>query len=233
LTWDTASHQVLIKKDFPALPTPCAYLSATLLKNKVYVAGGQSSVKTGEELHNFWELDLLDKTPWKRLPPWPGQPVYGAILAASPASKRILLCGGKSGETYLCESYLFDLQKQGGTWEKIHPLPRPALLAPYVMINNHLLVFGGSDGHDIDRIPELKDKYIFRKDIVCYDIRKNHWYTVGALPIPVVNTNALLWNDAIVIPGGENHPSIRTDILQVTGSPKNLDQCLQYSENPL
>lgn len=233
LTWDTVSQKIIITKNYPELPLPCAYLSATLLENKIYVAGGQASLISGNELHNFWQLDLLDKTAWKRLAPWPGKPLYGAILAASPTNKSILLCGGKSGSDYLCKGYLYDLQKQDGTWKNIHALPRPALLAPHIMINNHLLVFGGSDGHDIDRISELKDKYHFRKEILCYDLRKNHWSTVGALPIPVVNTNVLLWNDQLVIPGGENHPSVRTNIVQAADIPKNLDQCLDDSENIL
>jgi solute:Na+ symporter, SSS family len=76
LSWDSGTKKVTRRK-YPSLPKPCVYGQATLVGNKIYLAGGQSSSGLDSAMNNFWVLDLSKKDDpaafvWKELDAWPG-----------------------------------------------------------------------------------------------------------------------------------------------------------------
>ena len=104
---------------------------------------------------------------------------------------------------------------------------------------NHILVFGGADGRifrqleDLDQqIAEAKDtataaSFIrqklavhtthpgFSRDILSYNTVTDTWNHIGKLPEgSQVTTNAIRWNEAIVIPSGEIRPGVRTPTIR-------------------
>lgn len=72
LKWDVNNENVITEK-LPSLPIPLAHLSASIIENTVYVAGGESE---GVTTNHFLSLDLnrIDtKVPeWVKLPSLPG-----------------------------------------------------------------------------------------------------------------------------------------------------------------
>ena len=67
--------QIKVDTDWPALPVPLANATASLLGDKIYVAGGQQSIEKPEATNHFFVLDLNNRNKgWKELPSWPGEP---------------------------------------------------------------------------------------------------------------------------------------------------------------
>lgn len=57
--------------------------TATLLGNKIYIAGGQSSMQVQEATNHFFVLDLNDiQKGWQSLPTWPGEARGYAVSVA-------------------------------------------------------------------------------------------------------------------------------------------------------
>ncbi len=75
LRWD-AQKQELEKSYLPSLPQKCAYGSAALIDNTVYLAGGTEELELATAMNNFWRLDLdqygSENFRWEVLPAWPG-----------------------------------------------------------------------------------------------------------------------------------------------------------------
>jgi SSS family transporter len=86
LVWDKDAKTVSIQdtwgdRELPAMPKPCAYFGAALIKNTLYIAGGDC----GEGPTNqFLSLDLGadDSLAWQELPPCPGPPRWKDAVAA-------------------------------------------------------------------------------------------------------------------------------------------------------
>lgn len=218
LRWDaTRRRAVLDPATVPPLPEPCANAAAALLGSTVYVVGGKD--QHGIPLNTAWKLDLQRKDGWQPVPTWPGPARFGAALVRQSNGDRdvLYLMGGKSESAYLADAYRFDPTIQPA-WQALTPMPRPALLAPSVAFGPaHVLVFSGSDGHDLDKIPHLKsaDEYRFKSDILAYHTITNTWTTVGHMPLGLVGSRALPIGKQFWIPGGETCPSVRTARVQV------------------
>lgn len=85
LAWDPQTKQVSYRTTFkdnplPPLPRPCAYFGGCLVKDTLYVAGGDCGEgPTGQ----FLSLDLK-KLAWQELPTWPGPVRWkNAVVAQS------------------------------------------------------------------------------------------------------------------------------------------------------
>ncbi len=83
LAWDPKTKQVTYRtnfkgKELPPLPRPCAYFGGCLIKDTLYVAGGDCGEgPTGQ----FLSLSLSDAS-WQKLPGWPGQARWKDALVA-------------------------------------------------------------------------------------------------------------------------------------------------------
>ncbi|MCO6042307.1 sodium/solute symporter [Aeoliella sp. ICT_H6.2] len=216
---DTNSAEVVTEP--AALPSPRSYLAAAILGQKVYVAGGNHQ---GKQLEEFLCLDLdapRNERGWQRLPTWEGPPRSGALLVPQwdGFADRLYLVSGKHGSEYLRDVHSFSPSE--GTWRQQAEVPRAAFAAPVAAVGqSHLMVFSGSDGHDVDGIAELQPDYQFVRDVLVYHTITDTWSTMGKMPQGVAGTYAVSWHNSLFLPGGELRPRIRTpDGWQVTPQP--------------
>lgn len=216
LTWADGKIE---PNSLPALPKPCAFNSAAKVGDIIYVAGGQGSPSATVAMKNFWSLDLSDPNAnWEQLEPWPGPgrilPVAGTIDGCFYLFGGCELSPGEDGKAkrrYLTDAYRFDPKKG---WSEIADLPTAVTAAPSPAVAygpSHLLVFGGDDGANADRVWELKDKHPgFSRDILAYHTITDTWAKMGRLPAGHVTTAAVQWSDSVVMPSGEIRPGTRT-----------------------
>jgi len=211
------------KTNLPDLPQPCAMMSAAMLGSTIYVAGGQLAPTSTEALKTFWSLDLSAGAPqWKQLDPWPGGPGGpGAarilpIVAAQNGAIHVIsgaeISAGADGKTvrrYLNDGYAY---KPGAGWKRIADAPRALVAAPAMAFGqSHILVFGGDDGANAHRIQELKDAHPgFSREALAYHTITDTWTKVGEFPDGLVTTTAVMWQNKVVIPGGEDRPGHRS-----------------------
>ncbi|MCL4641601.1 MAG: galactose oxidase [Pseudosphingobacterium sp.] len=224
------------KSTLPDLPHPLANCTGVLLGDVIYIAGGirKPDSKTTEK--NFWALDLAaDTKEWKVLDPWPGPSRMLAVVGVQ-HRKLYLFSGAKLVDgvrEYLKDAYEYTPQVG---WKKIADLPQSVVAAPnpaYGINKYHLLIFGGDDGKLAAKANQLKQQHPgFSTNILDYDISTNTWKKIGEVPTDKkedaianpngsswapVTTSLTIWNDAVIIPGGEVRPAVRTPrVLRLT-----------------
>ncbi len=208
----------------PDLPSPTAFLGAARLGTWLYALGGSVSPMATEALPGFWRLDRAARMPrWESLPSLPGPARIGASVTA--LSGAVYVFGGaslqrgadgKPARTYLRDSYRYR-PDQG--WSRLADLPLALVAAPVIAAGTDtILLLGGDDGANAARVQELKERHPgFSRQVLAYDTTRNTWSAAsglpaasGVLPIGLVTTNAIWWNDSIVIPGGEDRPGHRS-----------------------
>lgn len=200
----------------PPLPKPCAYFSGVSLGNTVYVAGGIETPTATEALKSFWSLDLSQADAgWREIEVWPGP---GRMLAAVGAQAGSVFVFGGTGlkadaagmpeRVWLRDAYRFT---PGQGWKRIADVPRVAVAAPFpspAVGKSQLLILGGDDGTQIN-VPPMEHKG-FPRDVLAYDTTNDTWSRFGELPFSQVVTPVVMWNDRIIIPGGEKRPGYRS-----------------------
>ena len=214
IKWDPSQKKITIETDYPSLPEPCAYHAAAMIDNHIFIAGG-----IGEKpLKSFRKLDFrFDKNGrWQDV----GQDIWGArsslvlIKQSNGVNDCLYLFGGKNDTEYLKDAYCYNYNSANpelSYWEKLPDMPRGVVGAPAIThVTSNIFLFSGSDGHDTDKILQIKDHYQFTTEILSFSTITKEWSAIGMMPQGVVNTPALRWNGQIVIPGGEIRPSVRT-----------------------
>lgn len=218
-------HSISVE-NLPDLPFALANTCGALVNNKIYIAGGIRNPDSKETENSFYCLDLsAEEKQWQQLASWPGQ--SRMLSVASEANGKFYLIGGTGlidgKRVYLTDSYAYD-EKDG--WKKIANLPYPVVAAPSAAYSNgsFLYVFGGDDGSHASS--DLREKHPgFSDNILVYDIKNNTWKISGKMHTDIkenaaekpnesiwapVTTALALWNNKIVIPGGEVRPATRT-----------------------
>ena len=218
----------------PDLPAACAMTSAALLGSTIYVAGGQESPDATDSpeatgspdatgaMRNFWALDLQAAQPqWRTLEPWPGPARILPVTVAQDGAVYVFsgaeLLRGEDGQTtrrFLTDAYRY---RPGDGWEPVASPPKPIVAAPAAALGpSHILVFGGDDGKLFGQ--QLGDDHPgFPRDVLAYHTITDTWTPVGAIPESLATTNAVRWNDHVVIPSGEDRPGHRSpSVLAVT-----------------
>lgn len=200
----------------PSLPKPCINAAGVLVGDTIFIAGGIEHPDATSTLHTFWSLDLKNiAAGWQSLKPWPAPGRMLATLGAD--GKSIYLFSGtdlKSGADGKPERvWLKDAYKYSptGEWQRIADLPRVAVAAPSPapeLAPSQLMILGGDDGAQASRPP--KSHTGFPRDVLVYDAKRDQWKISGNLPFSLVATPAVRWRDRIVIPGGEERPSVRS-----------------------
>jgi SSS family transporter len=224
LRYDGAARSFEKAEVLAPLPVACDYLSVAVLDDRVYVAGGKDA--DGAGMKNFWVLDLRGggEAVWESLPAWPGPARFGAALVVQSDGERkcLYLFGGKSGDAYLDDAYRYcpDAEESDKAWTELARMPRPVLAAPAAAWGqSHVMIFSGSDGHDVDRWRELAGRYQFPTDILAYHTITDTWIVAGHLPYGVACTSAVPWRGGVVAPSGEIRPGVRTPQVSM-GRPK-------------
>lgn len=210
----------------PPLPKPCAFMAGCLLDDVIYIAGGIETQSATGAMSTFWSLDLKKTdAPWQELPPCPGKSRILACMAAADGAVHLFsgaaLHAGKDGKAereWLNDAWRYMPPRSGGRltssstgWTKLPNMPRVAVAAPNPapVIDGKILIIGGDDGANANFEPKSKHPG-FLREVLAFDLKTQSWSKAGEVPFSLVTTNAVLWNDQIVIPGGEARPGVRS-----------------------
>lgn len=92
-------------------------------------------------------------------------------------------------------------------------MPRPAVAATAIAAGTaHVLLFSGASDRFF-HLP-LQQRPPFPRDVLAYHTSSDAWTVAGEMPLGVVTTSAVRWNDRVVIPSGEIRPGVRTNHVQ-------------------
>lgn len=203
-------------KALPSLPQPCAFMAGCVLDDVIYIAGGIETPMATSAMNTFWSLDLKKTGEgWRALPPCPGKPRILACMAASDGAVHLFSGAalhadkdGKPEREWLHDAWSY---KPESGWQKLPDMPRAAVAAPNPapVIDAKILIIGGDDGANANFEPKSRHPG-FPRDILVFDLKTQSWSKSGEVPFSLVTTNAVLWNDQLVIPGGEARPGVRS-----------------------
>lgn len=220
LSWNGEKVTV---KTMPPLPEPCAYGSAVMCGDTVYLAGGQSTTSPSSAMNNFWALDLAAEKPsWKVLPSWPGAPRGFAVITAH-GDDIYVISGqgyedrgpGKDARVFLKDAYRYDTVM--GIWDAVTGAPEPLTAAPspgFPLGDNHIAVFGGNDGSLAGREMEVRDNHPgFSRRVWVYNTVTDSWSARGETPAGLVTSRAVEWDGDIVVTSGEIRPGVRSPLI--------------------
>lgn len=200
----------------PPLPKPCAFMSGCESEGVIYLCGGIETPAATTAMSTFWSLDLKQAdAQWRELPPCPGKPRILACMAAVDGVVHLFsgaaLHAGKDGKPereWLNDAWAY--QAVSG-WKKLPDMPRVAVAAPNPapVIGSKVLIIGGDDGANVNFEPKEKHPG-FPRSILAFDVKTQTWGQMGEVPFSLVTTNAVLWKNSLVIPGGEARPGVRS-----------------------
>lgn len=205
--------QITIDTNWPALPVPLANATATLLDNKIYVAGGQESMTKQEATSHFYVLDLANrKKGWQQLVSWPGEPRgYAVSVAQSDGFDKCFYLF--SGRNFKADGYVkvltdgYAYNPRLNTWKKqdqTFPVMAGTALSTGA---NHILFLGGVP----ELIPGSDEHPGFDNTVRLYHTITKSLINkeVAPFPIPVTTTIARKGN-RFYFGSGEIKPGIRT-----------------------
>jgi N-acetylneuraminic acid mutarotase len=201
------------------LPRPLTNASAgSAGDGKVYVVGGQHSLKPEDVSRQVYRIDFNGKGKWEELSsvPWSHARILPAV---SGCDDRIYIAGGadlriaKDGtpqREYLRDAWSFSSKLE--TWQRLPDLPAAVTAAPSACTaDGTWLIFGGDDGTLAQQIQTLKDDHPgFRRTVLQLSRDSSRWIEVTDMPISLVTTGVAHWGDNYVIAGGENQPGHRS-----------------------
>ncbi len=214
LRWHEGAQKVE-RVPYPSLPVACSYTAAVAVDETVYLAGGKNS-QFPDGMRQFWRLDTRQgrAAEWEPLQDLPAPHFNGLLFTQQEGQDTHLYhCSGKSADRYSTAVYAYPVhQGSSGRWIAKSNLLHAALAATAVPYGKHqVLLFGGSDGHDIGNRLALKDGYHLTKRIMMYHAVNDTWHYLGDMPIGIVATTAVYWNGVFVFPGGELGNAMRTN----------------------
>ncbi len=200
----------------PPLPKPCAFMAGCMLDDVFYISGGIETPSATSALNTFWALDLKkENAEWEELPPCPGKPRILACMASADGAVYLFSGAelhadkdGKPEREWLNDAWRYT---RATGWEKLPDMPRVSVAAPNPapVVDGKILIIGGDDGANVNFEPKSKHPG-FPRSIMAFDLKTQSWSEAGVVPFSLVTTNAVLWNDRLVIPGGEARPGVRS-----------------------
>ncbi len=219
LAWDPSSGEVT-QSAYPALPRPCGYGQAALVKETIYLAGGQSGKTLDMALTNFWSLDLSAKGTadfvWREHEPWPGTSRAFNITVAqhNGYDDCVYVMSGRrqEGEEVQFLTDVWEYNTSSNAWRERQTLPRSVMAGTAVAYGqSHVYVLGGADGSLWGQEDVLRDDHPgFPKQALAYHTITDTWTGAGEIPVNHVTTVPVTWDGAMIIPSGEIRPRVRS-----------------------
>lgn len=241
LRWEKGALQVApVDGDSGKLPGPSAFHGAAKVGEKIYVVGGQSTPGATEARASVWQLALGNPAGehWSELPtPLPGGPRILPVVVSR--DDQLFVFSGASlfkkddgtvGRVFLKDGHQFS-ERSG--WKSLAGPPVALVGAPAMPWGQaHILVSSGDDGSKFDQNATLGDAHRgFSNTVWAYHTITDTWVKKGEVSTPYVTTQAVSWQGAMVIPGGEDRPGHRGAMVlsgRPVGAPKGLNW-LDYS----
>lgn len=218
----------------PDMPVPLINACGVIINDKAFIAGGIET-PTGKTTNHLFCLDLKNTTKgWSTLQSFPG--TSRMLSTAGTLNGKLYVFGGVElqqvqGDTTLNRKYLNScwMYDTATGWHQIAAMPYTLAAAPgpAFVADNKLYLFGGDDGANAERNNELKEKHPgFTNNILAYNADANKWSVEGVIPVDKkpdadrfpskslyapVTTPLTIWNNKIIIAGGEVRPAVRTN----------------------
>jgi N-acetylneuraminic acid mutarotase len=210
------------------LPHPVGYAAAEIVGGRLYVVGGitapdSKSVSTETLSLAIEPIDTAAK--WQRHDDLPGPGVH--VAAAAKFGDDLYVLGGigfDNGGTPRPAKSVYCLDTLSGTWEQLADLPAPRVgpASPCPVIDGKIFVIGG---YATVFPGPPREHPGFAAETLLYDLTQNACRTGPPLPIspvtnrdspgdagpaPMIAAPSSIWQDQIVVVGGEVRASVRT-----------------------
>lgn len=151
---------------WPPLPIPLTNMCGAVVDDVIYVAGGQSTMKSPEALSVFLALDTKHLSGgWQTQPPWPG-PARGYAVAAAQndgTDNCFFLFGGREYGPQrrtqpLSDAYKYNPRTQ--IWTRLDERGHFSVTSGSAFPSgaSHIVLIGGSDGKALMRENALREK---------------------------------------------------------------------------
>lgn len=217
----------------PDLPHPLAYTTAEIVAGRLYVVGGITTPDSKSASAELWSLEIntnASDAKWERLPPLPGPGTH--VASSANDGRNLYLIGGigfddDSMPTPSSAVYRFDTKTR--TWDRLEDLPEPrvgpaapcpvfasAPTGPEIfVIGGYASVFPGPP----------REHPGFAAETLLYNITRQTTRTGPHLPnspvhnrdspgdpgpAPMIAAPCCIWQNHIVVVGGEVRASVRT-----------------------
>lgn len=199
--------------NWPSLPVPLAHATGSLINDKIYVAGGQSSMVHPESTKHFFVLDLMHKEKgWQELASWPG-PARAFAVSVNQNDGFDNCFYLFSGREYyadgtlhiLSDGYVYNPRLD--SWLKLEgEFPVMAGTAIH-QGTNHILFLGGSS----EMIPGSDSHPGFSTVVRSYHTITQKLDSLTSSPYPLAVTTNIACKDGVnYITSGEIKPGVRT-----------------------
>ncbi len=247
LSWNKETEKIE-RRDFPPLPVPVAYGAAALVKDVVYLVGGQQGQKLASATNSVWSLDLKrhaelqeggKSAQWQAVADVPWSPRAFVQVAAqhNGFDDCIYVIGGRRERGGAVEllSDVWEYNTRSKSWRARAATDKPLMAGTAIGYGqSHIVVLGGSDGALWGKADELKDDHPgFPRKTYLYHTITDTWVEAfndhkdddaGSSPANHVTTVPVRWGDSIIIASGEVRPRVRSPkIWKVTPQPREKD----------
>ncbi len=204
---------IKIDTDWPNLPVPLANATASLVENRIYIAGGQKYMQSQEATKYFFMLDLNEQNKgWVELPSWPGEPRGYAVSCAQydGSDNCFYLFSGRNYKSdgyvkVLTDGYIYNHRLN--YWKKLE-FEFPVMAGTAIPFDNdQILLLGG--------VPLLisgsEDHPGFDNTVRVYHTIKKSLIEKETAPFPIaVTTSIAKKGNVFYLGSGEIKPGIRT-----------------------
>ncbi len=213
----------------PDLPHAIGYGAAAIVGRRFYVVGGLDSPASKTPSGKVWSLDLdaeRASVAWRREPDLPGPGVF--VGAAASDGKNLYVFGGigfdAEGKAIPAKG-AFRLSAGESKWTRLADLPeaRVGISTPCPVIpGNKIFLIGGY----ADVFPGAPREHPgFSAQTLYFDIAGQRWEKGPVLPVtpvadrdssgdmgpaPMIGAPCVVWQDHVVVIGGEVRSSVRT-----------------------
>jgi solute:Na+ symporter, SSS family len=220
LSWDPEKNE-LTQSPLPSLPRPCAFGSATMIGDVIYLAGGTTGADLETAMNNFWSLDLSkanepDAFQWREMPPWPGpERAFNITVAQHDGfNDGIYVISGRrqDGDSVAFLTDVYEYIPAAGKWRTRADTPQSFMAGTGLGYGqSHIFVLGGADGTLWGQADALKDNHPgFPKEAFAYHTITDTWSSAGTTPANHVTTVPVMWNSRMIIASGEVRPRVRS-----------------------
>lgn len=227
----------LIQEDllYPDLPLPLTNGALTHVNNSLYFVGGENADLVSNKIY---ALDLSNKdSKWEEFMELP-KALTHTILVHDDAGALYIIGGRKRNTNAKSDIYkdVYKVDVKAKTIQKVAELPEQLAAGTGVFYKGNILVFGGDNGSTFHQVEQLiadinlstdedsRKQLIeqknnmqrshpgFGKKVWLLNLKAHTWQPassiIGDSP---VTTTALLYDDLIIIPSGENKAGVRTN----------------------
>jgi N-acetylneuraminate epimerase len=237
LNWNNTSNTI-VATSLPSLPEAITNASLVCIHKTLYFIGGETALNSTHQFLSL-DLEHVN-TGWVRLPglPKPLSNTVAVVQVVN-GQKQIFIMGGRAKQQnkltlFSSDVYSFDIKLN--QWKSQQSLPYAmAAGTGFALSEKYIFLLGGERGSQFNKVEKTilsinaepdqdkkqslmneKNKLLethpgFSQEILLYNTAKNNWSPNGLIPFKTsVTTNAVAWEDVIVIPSGEIKAGVRT-----------------------